>query len=184
MIFRRKPDSSTAVAEPARDQAAGRSTDALIEEIETLSRSNRERRDPDVERRLVQLRHLAGLRLMEARSRSPEYPEPAFDLLPARDGDLPGIESDQLTPGLVRAGILRDGCLLVRGLVDPGRAERIRGEIERAFEARHTTLAGKQTASSDRRATGSPAEVASGWRTPPTSSSRCSTPSRAPDFAA
>jgi hypothetical protein len=145
MIFRRKPDSSTAVAEPARDQAAGRSTDALIEEIETLSRSNRERRDPDVERRLVQLRHLAGLRLMEARSRSPEYPEPAFDLLPARDGDLPGIESDQLTPGLVRAGILRDGCLLVRGLVDPGRAERIRGEIERAFEARHTTLAGKQT---------------------------------------
>jgi len=144
MIFRsrRKRDSSTAVAEPA-DTAAGRSTDELIEEIDALSRSNREHRDPVVERRLVQLRHLVGLRLMETESESPAYPEPTFDLLPARNGDLPGIEPDQLTPGLVRAGILRDGCLLVRGLVDRDDAENLAEEIDWAFEARDARLAGK-----------------------------------------
>jgi hypothetical protein len=144
MIFRsrRKRDSTTAVAESARDQAAGRSTPELIEEIEELSRSNRELRDPAAERRLVELRHLVGMRLMESQNGSPGYPEPAFDRLPARNGELPGVEPDQLTPELVRAGILRDGCLLVRGLVDREDAERLVEEIDHAFQARDARVAG------------------------------------------
>jgi hypothetical protein len=144
MIFRsrKKRDTATAVAERPPHPEAGRSTEDLLEEIAALTRSNRERRDPETERRLVDLRHLVGLRLMDSPPGSAIYPEPAFDQLPARNGDLPGIKPDQLTPELVRAGILRDGCLLVRGLVEPGQAEELRGEIERAFAARDAAVEG------------------------------------------
>jgi hypothetical protein len=117
--------------------------DQLLEQIEELSRSNRDDRDPEVEARLVELRHQAGLGLMEAKTGSPAYPEPAFDLLPARNGDLPGVGPDQLTPELVRAGILRDGCLLVRGMLDRADAEAMAEEIDSAFQARDESLAGR-----------------------------------------
>lgn len=144
MIFRsrKKRDAATAVAERAPDPAAGRSVDELFAEIESLTSSNVERRNPDVERRLVELRHLAGLRLMDAPPGSPSYPEPAFGLLPPRNGKLPGIRPDQLTPELVRAGLLRDGCLLIRGLVDRADAETLVEEIDQAFDARDATVAG------------------------------------------
>jgi hypothetical protein len=143
MIFRsrKKRDAGTAVAERRPHPEAGRSTDELAAEIEALMRSNRERRDPGAERRLVELRHLLGLRLMELPTGASGYPEPAFDALPPRNGDLPGVQPNELTPGLVRAGILRDGCLLVRGLVDLSYAERVREEVEQAFEARDASLA-------------------------------------------
>lgn len=43
---------------------------------------------------------------------------------------------------MLRAGILRDGCLLVRGLVDPGAARTLAEDIDRAFEARDQVEAG------------------------------------------
>ena len=73
-------------------------------------------RDPATERRLLTLRHLAGIRLLDGAPPDPEHPAPAFDRLPEADG-LPDIARADLTPELLRAGILRDGCLLVRGLV-------------------------------------------------------------------
>jgi hypothetical protein len=113
-----------------------------LAEIESLTQSNRERPDPETERRLVELRHQVGLSLTESGQRSSDYPEPAFDRLPARNGDLPGIAPDQLSADVVRAGILRDGCLLIRGLVDRGDAEQLAGEIDRAFAARDAAGAG------------------------------------------
>ncbi len=41
-----------------------------------------------------------------------------------------------MTPSLLRAAILRSGCLLIRGLVDPDEAARLRVEIDRAYDAR------------------------------------------------
>jgi hypothetical protein len=58
---------------------------------------------------------------------------PAFEDLPESDG-LPEIGRAQLTPGLIRAGILRDGCLLVRGLVEPPDALRLADAVDRAFD--------------------------------------------------
>jgi hypothetical protein len=141
MIFRRKRDEATAVAE--RDPAPGRSTEDLFTEIAELTRANRESRDADTERRLVELRHHAGLRLMDAPAGDPSYPEPSFDLLPERDGGLPAVRPEDVTPELVRAGILRDGCLLIRGLVDRPDAEQLVEEINDAFDARDAALAGE-----------------------------------------
>ena len=50
--------------------------------------------------------------------------------------------ADQLTPELLRAGILRDGCLLVRGLIDRDAALRFADEIDRAFAEREVHDAG------------------------------------------
>jgi hypothetical protein len=140
MIFHRKRDQETAVAE--RVPEAGPTVDELFAEIESLTEANRRSRDPETERRIVALRHQAGLRLTDAPAERRGYPEPAFDQLPARNGELPGVRPEQLTPELVRAGILRDGCLLIRGLVDRDEAEQLVTEIRHAFEARESATQG------------------------------------------
>ncbi len=43
----------------------------------------------------------------------------------------------------MRSAILKRGCLLVRGLVDPGEAEALRKEVDRAFEARQRVREGQ-----------------------------------------
>ena len=92
--------------------------------------------------RLVELRHAAGIRLMDTAESGAAYPEPAFERLPDRNGDLAGIQPAELTPGVIRAGILRDGCLLIRGLVDRDAALAVAEDIDRAFEARDAAEAG------------------------------------------
>ena len=122
--------------------AAGRSTDELLAEIDELTRANRESPDPEREIRLVELRHAVGIRKHDGPPAGAAYPEPAFDQLPDRNGGLAGVSPDQLAPELIRAGVLRDGCLLVRGLVDPGAALALADEIDRAFEARDASASG------------------------------------------
>ena len=85
---------------------------------------------------MLWLRHLAGhararggrrrRRLRRARRRRA-----------ARAGDaLPEFARADVTPGLLRAGILRDGCVLVRGLIDRDAALRFAERIDRAFAER------------------------------------------------
>ncbi|HYY74464.1 MAG TPA: hypothetical protein VE662_06535, partial [Solirubrobacterales bacterium] len=100
-------------AKRERDEGTG---EAVRTEIERLTAANRSDRDPERERRLLTLRHLAGIRLMEADDRDPRHPDPSFDRLADGSG-LPDTAPEDITPELVRAGVLRDGCLLVRGLV-------------------------------------------------------------------
>ncbi|HEY1236936.1 MAG TPA: hypothetical protein VGE91_01270 [Solirubrobacterales bacterium] len=139
MIFRRKSAPA-----PGREPevAAGRSTEELLAEIDELTRVNRESSDGQTEIRLAELRHAAGIRHHDDPDPVAGYPEPAFDQLPDRNGDLAGVRPDQLTPELIRAGILRDGCLLVRGLVDPDAALALARDIDSAFEARDASAEG------------------------------------------
>jgi hypothetical protein len=112
--------------------------DALFAEIDALTRSNRGPRDPEVEARLLELRHRAGAGLIADPPHRPEQPSPA-EGLPAHGPNgsaLPEVSADELTPGLLRAGMLQNGCLLVRGLVDPETSADLAHGIDAAFAER------------------------------------------------
>jgi hypothetical protein len=144
MIFRSRKtrETTTAVQDPGGGEHLGAEADdaldsveELYERIEALSHKNRAARDPQIERRLVGLRHRAGLELAGRPAADLSYPAPDFDRLSDGSG-VPEVAPDELTPGLLRAALLRRGCLLVRGLVDAGQATRLVEGIDRAFEAR------------------------------------------------
>jgi hypothetical protein len=145
-LFRRdrKDEGSTAVADPpgTSSEDFDGSVEELEAEIARLGAHARETGDHDAERRLLRLRHLAAMRLIDAGAGAGEYAAPARDALPSSDG-LPEIPGDQVTPGLIRAGILRDGCLLVRGLVEPAAARELAAGIDRAFAERAEHEAGR-----------------------------------------
>jgi hypothetical protein len=140
MIFRsrKREKSATSVAERGSATASldefGDAED-LLEEIDTLSGQNRGRREPELERRILQLRHRAGLLLADRPASHPEYPQPDVEL-PSDGSGVPEITPEELTPEVLRAAILRSGCLLVRGLLDTDDAARMAAGIDRAFDAR------------------------------------------------
>lgn len=119
--------------------------DALLAEIDRLSAENRARPNRKTERRLLALRHRAGIERLDANGARPSHPEPDYASLPEADV-LPELTPGQLTPELVRAGILRDGCVLVRGLVDRDRALRFGELIDRSFAERERQLGGGRAA--------------------------------------
>jgi hypothetical protein len=113
-----------------------RRAEKLLAEIDALEQDNGVGRDPEAARRALELRHRAGLELVDARGRAgDDYPEPAFDRLPDTDG-VPEVDAADLTAELVRAAFLRKGSLIVRGFADSVAATKLAEEIERATEAR------------------------------------------------
>jgi Phytanoyl-CoA dioxygenase (PhyH) len=147
-LFKRKEQhgvgAETAVADPPPDtyDDFDGTTEELLAEIERLTAANRNERDPERERRLLRLRHLAGVRLVGVDGERPRYPAPDEPALPRADG-LPEIAAADVTPELLRAGILRDGCLLVRGLVDRDAALCFAELIDATFRAREDRQAGR-----------------------------------------
>ena len=145
MIFGRRKgaDSGAAMAEPKAENpdiararelvGEGRHFDA----IDHLTDANRRARSTATEIELRRIRNLAGMTLLEDPPSDPQYPEPA-GVVPDPDPEskLPEIEPEQLTPGLLRAAMLEHGSLLVRGLMDRAKAERIAADIDRSFEIR------------------------------------------------
>lgn len=118
----------------------------LLQEIDDLSQA--QPAGPDLARRILGLRHQAGLKLTQRRGTEPgerpEYPAPAFDQL--RNGsELPEVPRDELTPELLRAAILRNGSLLVRGLIQEDDVSRLVDAIDRAWEAREAHASGGST---------------------------------------
>ena len=94
------------------------------------------RRSGWVARRRLRQRYRAGLELLEAPGRPvPEYATPTFDRLPAANG-LVEVGPAELSAELLRAAILRSGCLLVRGLLDEADAGGLVEGIDRAYAAR------------------------------------------------
>jgi hypothetical protein len=140
-------EGGTAVAErpPETTERFTGTTEELQAEIERLAAANRAGRDLSTERRLLRLRHLLGERMLDAAAPGATYPEPAADRLPQAD-DLPEFRREELTPELLRAGILRDGCLLVRGLVSREQALQFAERIDRLFAERERHDAGQASA--------------------------------------
>jgi hypothetical protein len=136
MWRRLRRGGGSAIAEPPSSARHFEGSDEeLRAEIERLSEENRRARSSHTDRRLLALRHLAGIRMLDAGNDHPTYPKPDSARLPDADG-LPDIAAADLTPELLRAGILRDGCLLVRGLVDREQALSFAAQIDRSFELR------------------------------------------------
>jgi hypothetical protein len=111
-----------------------------LEVIDVLTATNRSRRDPEVECRLVRLRHAAFDHLNKSSERS-DWPAFSPYELPEAEG-LPTTSPDELTPSALRAGILRYGCLLVRGLVPQKRVDQLVDGIDRALAAYDARAAG------------------------------------------
>lgn len=136
MIFRRRRQRGPRDGSPAERRNGGAAApEEPLAEIEALTRESRARRDPALDRRILRLRHRAGASAVARPAIGPSYPEPDFESLPDVS-PLPELSPSELTPELVRAGILRHGCVLVRGLLDPTEAERFASGIGSAFEAR------------------------------------------------
>jgi hypothetical protein len=138
MIFRsrKRREDGTALAEHEAPETDDRDVEAIFDEIHALEEANLDERDRERDRRLVQLRHVAGAKLLAEAGDRPEQPSPAADTLPSRNGSLPDIASGDLTSGLLRAGMLRDGCVVVRGVVPRDDALTMAADIDRVFEER------------------------------------------------
>jgi hypothetical protein len=145
MIFRsrKRGNGATALAERGAAAIDDRPVEAIFEEIEEVQRANRLQRDRELDRRLVRLRHRAGVKLLAEAGPRPEHPTAASDRLPDPvPGSLPEVSPAELTPELLRAGMLRDGCLLVRGVVGRDEALSLAEDIDRAFEERTNLQSG------------------------------------------
>jgi hypothetical protein len=116
-------------------------SDALVEEgrdldaIDLLRASNLEQPDPDVERRLAQVRHDAYTRL-EGGNGFAEWPVPIADLERSGPAFIPQIERGELDAEVVRRSILGHGCLRVQGLLDRATTEDFVDGIELALSIR------------------------------------------------
>jgi len=133
MSSRLQPD---ALAKVDALEADGR----FLEAIEVLNSANRLRRDPDVERRLVGVRHRAFEELGRSTSPTSEFP-PAAGELPRSNG-IPTVAPNALSPQAVKAGISNGGCLLVPGLVPQHLVDRLVDDIDRAIEGYDAHAAG------------------------------------------
>lgn len=112
-----------------------------LAEIAELMAANRAAPDPATEKRIVQLRHEAFGQLTGSENgSSPSVQEPVATL-PTPSG-LPEIDAADLSAEALRDGILGGGSLLIRGLVDPERAQRMREGIDRTFELRDALMQG------------------------------------------
>ncbi len=69
---------------------------------------------------------------MDGAPADPAFPSPPSAALPEADGLPEFARRRRSTPELLRAGILRDGCLLVRGLVARDAAQAFADEHRRA----------------------------------------------------
>jgi hypothetical protein len=134
-----RDDATRESAAPASYEFAegngGEEPEELLAGIRRLIAERRGRSDPDIDRELLELRHRAGLALMEGPAARATYPDPDFGGL-KEGGGVPEVGRTDLSPELLRAAILRHGCLLIRGLIDTDEAGQLRDEIDRGLAAR------------------------------------------------
>ncbi|MDP9332534.1 MAG: phytanoyl-CoA dioxygenase family protein [Actinomycetota bacterium] len=110
----------------ARD---GRRPDA----IDMMTAANRKQRDPRLEQRLVSLRHNAFTDLVLSPGLAAWPPSPP-DLFGGTSG-LPEVCGRDLSAETLASGIIRHGCLLVRGLIPPHIVARLKDDIDEVFAA-------------------------------------------------
>lgn len=128
----------SAAPQPAGDVpavvAAGRRLEAEghpLEAIRLLMEANRIAPDRRIEEHLVGLRHEAFATL----DRRPPDSWPPITADPAPPGPLDELGPGDLTAATLRAGLSRQGCVLVRGLIPVERAEQLAAGIDQALGA-------------------------------------------------
>lgn len=126
-LIENKTDVS-AVLRQADDLAAAGAWD---EAIRLLCKSNRREENAEIETRLVSMRHQACADVFKPSATQP-WPVPVRDHFPDVTA-IPEIAAGELSVELVASAIQHHGSLLVRGLIKPDVAERIRQSIDEAF---------------------------------------------------
>ena len=102
-----------------------------LEAIRRLTEANRAQRDAQIEARLVTLRHEVFPSLPR---RSPDELPP--EVVGEGSGEpLTPTDSRDLDLATLRRGLARQGCVLVRGLIPPERAEALARGVDRALAA-------------------------------------------------
>lgn len=129
--------SSQEAAAPAEAGDKGSLVSEFQEAIRLLSHANRREGNADIERAILRLRRQAG-GAMELAARVPPVP------LPTRvgDGRVMEVPATGLTVSTLREGWATSGCLLVRGLISPERAEGLRVGMDAALAAYDAAIAG------------------------------------------
>ena len=115
----------------------GRSTRSVL-----LTEANRHARDPQVEERLVMLRHTAFDALEHHR---PVNLPAAITATGGAGAPLRGVPVAELTPEALRAGLAQHGCVWVRGLIAPSRAEHLARGVDRALDGFDASESGAPT---------------------------------------
>ncbi len=100
-----------------------------------LTAANRDVRNGDVERQLVELRNAAFDELDKAPGSASWPPSASPDLFAGVSG-LPEIAASEISAEALRSGIVNHGALIVRGLVPPPRVELLINDIDRTFVER------------------------------------------------
>lgn len=148
MIFRRKRDEgqsagATTVAEPEPAPIDALEAElGLPAAIDRLVETNARERSPELDRRILALRHRYGIELLKAGTAGTGRPQPDPTGLNLVDG-VPEIKPAELTPELLRSAILGHGCLLIRGLMEPASAAAFAEGIEGSFRDRTAIEAGE-----------------------------------------
>ncbi len=102
-----------------------------VEAIDLLTAANRRGRDLRLEQRLVAMRFEA-FRREDWSGAAGDVPEVVADLFPG--AVIPEIDRADMTVDLVRSGVERHGCLIVRGLVAPHRVAQLVADIDQALD--------------------------------------------------
>ncbi|HTU14418.1 MAG TPA: hypothetical protein VMF31_04415, partial [Solirubrobacterales bacterium] len=142
LFSRKNRQSDTAVVEVVESRPVSPEVEALeadgklFEAIDLMTSINRAERDPNVERELRRVRHLAGIELLENAPENPVYPTPSQAPARGEQSRCPEATPDQLTPELLRASFLEAGCLLVRDVMDDDKAIQLAADIDHSFEVR------------------------------------------------
>ncbi len=103
------------------------------EAIKLLSDSNRREEHPDVEKRLMEVRHRAFADIA-ARATVPDWPKSLPDYFPG-ETSIPEIPASELTADIITSAIAHHGSLMVRGLLDQHVAQGIRDAIDHTFNS-------------------------------------------------
>lgn len=140
LFSRKNRQADTVVAERRPESLEAESLQAegkLFEAIDLLTAANRADRDPQIERELRQVRHLAGIELLENAPEDPQFPEPAAVVPPrGEQSRCPEVTPDELTPEILRASFLEAGCLLVRDVMEHDKALQLAADIDKSFAIR------------------------------------------------
>lgn len=147
LFSRQAKQPPTSAVKIAEDLEADRRN---LDSIEILTEANRQHPDPDVERRLLAVRHQAFKEVAQVAPASPGA-KPQRSVAASLNADesreeIPSISAADLTADLIHEAICTHGSLIVRGLVERERVQDLVEGIDHAFDGHDAHAAGAPAA--------------------------------------